>query len=120
MSLSITDVAPRTGVPTWRRGTTVSDIDVTDPEIAKSYRFLSSPTIRVDGKDVDPAFTDLAITPRAAHSSAPLRESSLPRRRRSRTPSADRAPRTTTIMFVVGVGCLWDKLANPEYLLAEP
>jgi hypothetical protein len=45
----IDDVAP---------GTTVSDIDATDPEVAKSHRFPGSPTIRVDGRDVDPAFID--------------------------------------------------------------
>lgn len=45
----IHDVAP---------GTTVRDIDATDPEIAKTHRFPGSPTIRVDGKDVDPAFLD--------------------------------------------------------------
>jgi len=45
----IDDVAP---------GTTVSDIDATDPEVAKSLRFPGSPTIRVDGIDVDPAFID--------------------------------------------------------------
>ena len=45
----IDDVAP---------GTTVRDIDATDAEVAKSHRFPGSPTIRVDGKDVDPAFID--------------------------------------------------------------
>jgi hypothetical protein len=39
-------------------GTTVIDIDATDPEVAKNHRFPGSPTIRVDGKDVDPAFID--------------------------------------------------------------
>jgi hypothetical protein len=43
----IDDVAPDT-----------SDIDATDPEVAKTHRFPGSPTIRVDGKDVDPAFID--------------------------------------------------------------
>lgn len=52
----IDDVAP---------GTTVSDIDATDPEVAKSHRFPGSPTIRVDGKDVDTAFIDAGdYTPR--------------------------------------------------------
>jgi hypothetical protein len=39
-------------------GTTVRDIDATDPEVARAHRFPGSPTIRVDGKDVDPAFVD--------------------------------------------------------------
>lgn len=39
-------------------GTTVSDIDATDPEVAKTHRFPGSPTIRVDGRVVDPAFID--------------------------------------------------------------
>jgi hypothetical protein len=45
----IDDVAP---------GTTVRDIDATDPEVARAHRFPGSPTIRVDGKDVDPTFID--------------------------------------------------------------
>ena len=45
----IDDVAP---------GTTVRDIDATDPGVATSHRFPGSPTIRVDGKDVDPALID--------------------------------------------------------------
>ena len=38
--------------------TSVSDIDATDPEVARTHRFPGSPTIRVDGEDVDPAFID--------------------------------------------------------------
>lgn len=45
----IDDIAPETAV---------SDIDATDPEVAKTHRFPGSPTIRVDGKDVDPTFVD--------------------------------------------------------------
>lgn len=45
----IDDVAP---------GTTFDDIDATDPNVARTHRFPGSPTIRVDGKDVDPAFVD--------------------------------------------------------------
>jgi len=45
----IDDVAP---------GTIVSDIDATDPEVARTHRFPGSPTIRVDGRDVDPTFID--------------------------------------------------------------
>jgi hypothetical protein len=39
-------------------GTTVKDIDATDPQVAEGYRFPGSPTIRVDGTYVDPAFVD--------------------------------------------------------------
>ena len=39
-------------------GTVVTDIDATDPAVAAAHRFPGSPTIRVDGRDVDPAFTD--------------------------------------------------------------
>lgn len=36
----------------------VLDIDASDPEVARGQRFPGSPTIRVDGRDVDPAFVD--------------------------------------------------------------
>lgn len=39
-------------------GTTLDDIDATDPTIAERYRFPGSPTIRVDGRDVDASFRD--------------------------------------------------------------
>lgn len=39
-------------------GTPVEDIDATDPAVADRVRFPGSPTIRVDGRDVDPQFTD--------------------------------------------------------------
>jgi hypothetical protein len=38
--------------------TMVHDIDATDPEIAGFHRFPGSPTIRVDGVDVQPDFID--------------------------------------------------------------
>jgi hypothetical protein len=38
--------------------TPVDDIDATDPEVAARVRFPGSPTIRVDGRDVDPSFVD--------------------------------------------------------------
>jgi hypothetical protein len=47
-----------TSSTTWAPRTTVSDIDASDPEVSRSRRFPGSPTIRVDGKDVDPAFID--------------------------------------------------------------
>jgi hypothetical protein len=45
----IADVAP---------GTPIRDIDATDPATAASLRFPGSPTIRVDGRDVDPGYAD--------------------------------------------------------------
>ena len=45
----ITAVAP---------GTPVEDVDAGDPAVAAARQFPGSPTIRVDGRDVDPRFTD--------------------------------------------------------------
>ncbi len=39
-------------------GTPVTDIDATDPAVANLQRFPGSPTIRVDGADVEPGFVD--------------------------------------------------------------
>ena len=39
-------------------GTTIHDIDASDPGVAERYRFPGSPTIRIDGRDVDPSFHD--------------------------------------------------------------
>jgi hypothetical protein len=39
-------------------GTTIDDIDATDPAVALLHRFPGSPTIRINGADVDPAFRD--------------------------------------------------------------
>lgn len=39
-------------------GTPIGDIDASDPDVAAANRFPGSPTIRVDGRDVDPAFVD--------------------------------------------------------------
>jgi hypothetical protein len=39
-------------------GTPVEDIDATDPDAARRLPFAGSPTIRVDGRDVAPWFTD--------------------------------------------------------------
>jgi hypothetical protein len=39
-------------------GTTIGDIDATDPAVALLHRFPGSPTIRINGEDVDPAFHD--------------------------------------------------------------
>ena len=39
-------------------GTPVEDVNATDPETAARLRFPGSPTIRVNGRDVDPTYTD--------------------------------------------------------------
>jgi hypothetical protein len=39
-------------------GTAVVDIDASDPAVADALRFPGSPTIRVDGRDIDPGFID--------------------------------------------------------------
>ena len=46
-------------------GTPVESIDVSDPDVASAHRFPGSPTIRVDGQDVDPGYEDAGdYTPR--------------------------------------------------------
>ena len=39
-------------------GTPIREVDATDPAIADRIHFPGSPTIRVDGRDVDPSFID--------------------------------------------------------------
>jgi hypothetical protein len=39
-------------------GTPIRDLDATDPVTADRLRFPGSPTIRVDGRDVDPSYVD--------------------------------------------------------------
>lgn len=39
-------------------GTLIRDVDASDPAIATKVRFPGSPTIRVDGRDVDPTYVD--------------------------------------------------------------
>ena len=46
---AIAEVAP---------GTAIRDIDATDPATAVNVRFPGSPTIRINGRDVDPGFVD--------------------------------------------------------------
>lgn len=45
----IAELAPRTPI---------HDVDATDLAVAERLRFPGSPTIRVDGQDVDPAYVD--------------------------------------------------------------
>ncbi len=39
-------------------GTLVEAINASDPEVAAAHRFPGSPTIRVDGIDIDPSFIE--------------------------------------------------------------
>ena len=39
-------------------GIFVTEVDATDPVVAARIRFPGSPTIRVDGQDVDPSYMD--------------------------------------------------------------
>ncbi len=39
-------------------GTPIADIDASDPTVAAQLRFPGSPTIRVDGRDVEPGHAD--------------------------------------------------------------
>ena len=39
-------------------GTPIRDVDATDPATAERLRFPGSPTIRIDGRDVDPSYVD--------------------------------------------------------------
>ncbi len=45
----IADVAP---------GTPIRDIDATENSVAQRLHFPGSPTIRVDGRDIDPSYVD--------------------------------------------------------------
>ena len=49
LEVAVAEIAP---------GTPIDDIDATDPAVALLHRFPGSPTIRIDGGDVDPAFRD--------------------------------------------------------------
>ena len=39
-------------------GTPIKDVDATDPVVAARLRFPGSPTIRIDGRDIDPTYID--------------------------------------------------------------
>ena len=39
-------------------GTPIDDVDASDPAVAASMQFPGSPTIRVDGVDIEPGFAD--------------------------------------------------------------
>ena len=46
---AVSEVAP---------GTAITDVDATDPQVAEGVRFPGSPTIRVDGRDIDPSYVE--------------------------------------------------------------
>lgn len=48
----LADVAPATAI---------RDLDATDPSVAAALRFPGSPTIRVDGRDVEPGYVDRGV-----------------------------------------------------------
>ena len=39
-------------------GTPIVDIDASDPAMATVMRFPGSPTLRIDGRDIDPRYAD--------------------------------------------------------------
>lgn len=39
-------------------GTPIIDVDASDPKVAAALRFPGSPTIRINGSDVDPGYVD--------------------------------------------------------------
>ena len=48
----------RDAIEEFAPGTHIREIDATDPAVAERVHFPGSPTIRVDGRDVDPSFVD--------------------------------------------------------------
>jgi hypothetical protein len=85
-------------------GTPIRDTDATDPAVAERLHFPGSPTIRVNGVDVDPSFRDPGdYTPRCRvfHTSQGLR--GVPERAwieaalaRARTAGGDQARTAST------------------------
>lgn len=62
-------------------GTPIRLIDATDPTVAARVRFPGSPTIRVDGQDIDPTYTDVGeYTPRCRLYRTPAGLQGLPER----------------------------------------
>ena len=45
-------------IATFAPGTPIADVDATDPATAEHVRFPGSPTIRIDGLDIDPTYVD--------------------------------------------------------------
>ena len=53
-----TGVRYRWGAATTRASATTIALNASDPDEAARLRFPGSPTVRVDGRDVDPAYLD--------------------------------------------------------------
>jgi hypothetical protein len=63
-------------------GARIIDVDTTDPTVAERVRFPGSPTIRVDGRDVDSTYTDSGgYTPRCRLYRTDAGSRGLPERR---------------------------------------
>jgi hypothetical protein len=63
-------------------GTPIRDVDATDPMTAEHLSFPGSPTIRVDGRDIDPSYVDPGdYTPRCRLYRTESGLSGLPERR---------------------------------------
>ena len=39
-------------------GTAIEEVDASDPAVAAAHRFPGSPTIRIDGIDIEPGYAD--------------------------------------------------------------
>jgi hypothetical protein len=85
-------------------GAGIRDTDASDPAVAARLRFPGSPTIRVSGVDVDPAFRDPGdYTPRCRVFHTPQGLRGIPDRGwieaallRARTPADDQARTAST------------------------
>ena len=63
-------------------GTPIREVDATDPAVAARLHFPGSPTIRVDDRDVEPAYVDPGdYTPRCRLYRTPAGLRRLPERR---------------------------------------
>jgi hypothetical protein len=60
----------------------VEEVNATSHEVAEKYRFPGSPTIRIDGADIEPGFVDPGdYTPRCRLYATPSGIGGLPERR---------------------------------------
>jgi hypothetical protein len=59
----------------------VISVDLSDPDLANQYRFPGSPTIRIDGRDIEPGFAEPGdYTPRCRLYLTPGRLVGIPER----------------------------------------
>jgi len=60
----------------------VEEVNATSHQVAEQYRFPGSPTIRIDGEDIEPGFVDPGdYTPRCRLYATPSGLGGLPERR---------------------------------------